>query len=72
VSEARRTTLLLARTDLLDRGLPGGVERARESLPRLESEYAPPDYAGVICGRQVERNRHWVSRPDEFEEHGIE
>jgi hypothetical protein len=44
--------LLLARCDLLERGLPGGVERARELLPRLASAYDQSYYAGVICERQ--------------------
>lgn len=45
--------LLLARTDLLDRGLPRSVERAREVLPRLATEYAQAYYAGLICERQA-------------------
>ncbi len=49
--------LVLARTDLLDRGLPGGVERAREPLEKLESEYDRAYYAGIICERQA---RHLV------------
>jgi hypothetical protein len=44
--------LILARRDLLDRALPGGVERARDVLPRLTSEYDRCYYAGVICERQ--------------------
>ncbi len=52
-NQASLVLLLLARTDLLDRGLPGGVERARESLPKLESEYDRAYYAGVICERQA-------------------
>ena len=45
--------LLLARTDLLERGLPGGVDRAREVLPRLPDEYDRAYYGGVICERQA-------------------
>jgi hypothetical protein len=45
--------LLLARTDLLGRGLPGGVERAREVLSRLPSDYDRAYYGGVICERQA-------------------
>jgi len=45
--------LLLARTDLLERGLPRGVERAREVLPRLAGEYERAYYGGVICERQA-------------------
>ena len=45
--------LLLARIDLLDRGFPRGVERAREVLPRLAGEYEKAFYAGLICDRQA-------------------
>ncbi|NRA06942.1 MAG: hypothetical protein HRU02_02205 [Myxococcales bacterium] len=45
--------LLLARTDLLERGLPHGVDRAREVLPRLAGEYERAYYGGVICERQA-------------------
>jgi hypothetical protein len=55
--------LLLARTDLLDEGLPGGVDRAREPLSKLIAEYDRAYYAGVICERQARyllrsRGRH--------------
>ena len=45
--------LLLARTDLLERGLPRGVDRAREVLPRLAGEYERAYYGGVICESQA-------------------
>lgn len=45
--------LLLARTDLLDEGLPGGVDRAREPLSNLIAEYDRAYYAGIICERQA-------------------
>ena len=45
--------LLLARTDLLERGLPRGVDRAREVLPRLAGDYERAYYGGVICERQA-------------------
>lgn len=55
--------LLLARTDLLDAGLPGGVERAREPLARLESAFDREYYSGIVCERQARhllraRGRH--------------
>jgi len=55
--------LLLARTDLLDRGLPGDVERAREPLGRLRSEFDREYYGGIVCERQARhllraRGRH--------------
>jgi hypothetical protein len=45
--------LLLVRTDLLERGLPGAVDRARELLPRMASEFDRAYYGGVICERQA-------------------
>ena len=45
--------LLLARTDLLDKGLPSGIEKAREALSKLEGEYERAYYAGIICERQA-------------------
>lgn len=62
-SQEALVLLLLARTDLLDEGLPGGVERAREPLSRLTSEYEREYYAGIICERQARyllrsRGRH--------------
>jgi hypothetical protein len=45
--------LLLSRTDLLDRGLPGGVERAQEALSKLSGEYERAYYAGILCERQA-------------------
>jgi hypothetical protein len=55
--------LLLARADLLDEGLPGGVDRAREPLARLTAEYDQEYYAGIVCERQAgyllrSRGRH--------------
>lgn len=47
------TLLLLARTDLLEKGLPRGVDRAREVLGRLTSEYDRAYYGGLICERQA-------------------
>jgi len=43
--------LLLALTDQFGRGLPGGVEQARQILPGLQSEYERAYYAGIICER---------------------
>lgn len=45
--------LLLARTDLLERGLPEGVKRAREVLPRLQGDYERAYYGGLVCERQA-------------------
>ena len=45
--------LVLARTDLLERGSPAGVARAREVLPRLVSDYDRAYYGGLICERQA-------------------
>jgi hypothetical protein len=55
--------LLLARTDLLEEGLPGAVERAREPLSKVTAEYDREYYAGIICERQARhllraRGRH--------------
>jgi hypothetical protein len=55
--------LLLARTDLLEQGLPGGVDRARESLSNLASEYDREYYGGIVCEREAgyllrSRGRH--------------
>jgi len=55
--------LLLARADLLERGQRGGVERAREVLSRLASDFDREYYAGVLCERQARhllrtRGRH--------------
>jgi hypothetical protein len=55
--------LLLARTDLLDEGLPGAVDRAREPLSKLAAEYDREYYAGIVCERQARyllrsRGRH--------------
>ena len=44
--------LLLSLTDQFGKGIP--AERAREVLPRLESEYERAYYAGVICERWAE------------------
>lgn len=45
--------LLLARTDLLDKGLPNGIQKAREALSKLSGEYESAYYAGIICERQA-------------------
>ena len=55
--------LLLARTDLLDLGLPGAVDRAREPLGRLQSAFDREYYGGIVCERQARhllraRGRH--------------
>ncbi len=55
--------LLLARTDLLELGLPGGVDRAREPIQKLRSEFDREYYAGIVCERQARhlllaRGRH--------------
>ncbi len=44
--------LLLARTDLISRGVGGAVARAREVLPRLKEEYDRAYYAGIINERR--------------------
>jgi hypothetical protein len=43
--------LLLALTDRFDRGVP--INRPRELLPRLQSEYDRAYYAGIICERKA-------------------
>jgi len=58
--------LLLARTDLLERGLPGSVERARESLPRLSSAFERAYYAGLICERHGRYLLHSRGRRSSF------
>lgn len=45
-------TLLLARTDLIARGMGGAVTKAREVLPRLAEEYDRAYYAGIINERR--------------------
>ena len=45
--------LLLSRTDQFASGLPSAVERAREVLPRLTTEYDRAYYGGIICERQA-------------------
>ncbi len=45
--------LLLSRTDQFSQGSPTILERAREVLPRLESDYDRAYYAGLICERQA-------------------
>jgi len=52
-NQAALVVLLLARTDLIDRGMSRGVERAREVLPRLTAAYDQAYYAGLICERQA-------------------
>src|SRR3954470_7399814 len=44
-------TLLLAITDQFGPAPTEGVRRAREVLPRLESEYKRSYYDGIICER---------------------
>jgi len=44
--------LLLARTDLISRGVGGAVARAREVLPRLKEGYDRAYYAGIINERR--------------------
>jgi hypothetical protein len=46
------TMLLLARTDLINRGIAGGVAGAREVLPRLKDPYDREYYAGIINERR--------------------
>jgi hypothetical protein len=50
--QAALRMLLLARTDQFGHDLAGGVERAREVLPQLTSEYERAYYAGIICERR--------------------
>jgi hypothetical protein len=50
--QAALRVLLLARTDQFGHDLAGGVERAREALARLRSEYERAYYAGIICERR--------------------
>lgn len=45
--------LLLALTDQFGVQLAGGVERAREGLARLSSDYERAYYAGIICERRA-------------------
>ena len=45
-------TLLLARTDLIARGVGGAVAKTREVLPRLKDEYDRAYYAGIINERR--------------------
>ena len=45
--------LLLALTDQFGANLSGGVERAREALAQLTSEYERAYYAGIICERRA-------------------
>lgn len=58
--------LLLARTDLLDEGRPGAVDRAREPLARLRSEYDREYYAGLVCQRQAHHLLHTRGRHTSF------
>ncbi len=44
--------LLLARTDLITRGVGGSLARAREVLPRLKEEYDRAYYAGIMNERR--------------------
>ena len=44
--------LLLARTELMSRGVGGSVGRAREVLPRLREPYDREYYAGIINERR--------------------
>jgi len=45
--------LVLAITDQFEQGLRGGVNQAREVLPRLSGEYERTYYAGIICERRA-------------------
>ena len=45
--------LVLAITDQFEHGLRGGVDQAREILPRIRDEYARAYYAGIICERRA-------------------
>jgi len=45
--------LVLARTDLLDRGLPTGVASARDALAEVTGEYDRAYYDGLICERRA-------------------
>ena len=44
--------LLLAITDQFSTSSSGDVNRARQLLPRLQSEYEKKYYAGIICERE--------------------
>ncbi len=44
--------LLLSITDQFDTSASGDVNRARQLLPRLQSEYEKNYYAGIICERE--------------------
>jgi hypothetical protein len=44
---------LLAITDQFRLEMTGDLTRAREVLPRLQSEYQRAYYAGIICERQA-------------------
>jgi hypothetical protein len=57
-NQAALVLLLLARTDLLDRGLPDGVARAREPLEAITDAYDRAYYAGIVCERQA----RWLLR----------
>jgi hypothetical protein len=46
-------SLLLAITDQFRLEMTGDLTRAREVLPRLQSEYQRAYYAGIICERQA-------------------
>jgi hypothetical protein len=46
-------TLLLARTDQFGTDMTGAVERARETLGQLTSEYERAYYGGIICERRA-------------------
>jgi len=45
-------TLLLAITDQFGNADPADISRARQLLPRLQSEYERNYYAGIICERE--------------------
>jgi hypothetical protein len=45
--------LVLAITDQFESGLPDGVNKAREVLPRIQDEYQRAYYAGIICERRA-------------------
>lgn len=52
-NQQARVLLLLARTDLLDRGSPAGVALAREALADIDGAYQKAYYEGLICERRA-------------------
>jgi len=71
--------LLLAITDQFDTSSSGDVNRARQLLPRLQTDYERNYYAGIICEREgmaiLNRSRggqfavyEWLNEAMEFYE----